>query len=147
MPAAQTKQANIKLGQARIMYEQGFNAREIHEHLKIPQSTISSWINKKGWKRGNLAEITYEMEKKTSIELAAACGLTKERVFKKIIEFQDAKMIVDGKKIPDIRTQIEGNKQAIDVLGLKRENLDVDINNLNDYQSLVDRYRKAQGEK
>lgn len=122
--------------EVRALHGMGKSVRHIQTVTGLSQPTIckiTAKLREKGVTKGEYLAKIEQKKEATVIELAAKQGLTKEYVLNKMKQFLDAekKEIVKGKTgeeqeehcfiemVPDYRTQIEGAKMSIDVLGMK----------------------------
>ena len=129
---------------AQKLYESGKTHKEIAQTIgTVSPYTVKYWSNKGKWEKGKLVPKITAKEEEGILETAKAVGLTKKRVIQKILEFQEATQEVGkgkNKKLkPIYYTQTEGNRQAIEILGLKKEHLNLNIEASNTFSDLLER--------
>lgn len=48
---------NVKVDEAKVLFDKGLKLIEIANHLKIPEGTVRSWKNRYGWSENNNATL------------------------------------------------------------------------------------------
>jgi len=126
------------IAKARKLYEAGMPLREIAKQVGVSYQTIWSYKMKEDWLKNKLRSKLDQKTEESFLKMAEKLGLTKASVVEKIVELQGAS---DAEGAPEHRVQAEGNKQAIEVLGLKKETLDLNASGVGEYQQMIERER------
>lgn len=125
-----------KVGEIKAHWKAGRSITDIARLTRVNRLTATRYVNiwkKTGEaKKGENQQIIDKIIEEKTLRIAAKNGLTKEKVIKKINQFLDAerKDIVKGKvgededsvlidMVPDYKTQVEGTKLAVEILGMK----------------------------
>lgn len=126
-----------KVGEIKAHWKAGRSISDVARLTKVNRLTVTRYANI--WKetgeakKGENQQIIEKMVEEKTLRVAARHGLTKEKVVKKVVEFMSAerKDIVKGRTgegeeeqclidmVPDFKTQIEGTKMAVEILGMK----------------------------
>jgi hypothetical protein len=135
---------------ARALYEAGHSLNDIAKELDLDRKSVLAWSKKEGWIKGKKGpELDRKAEEALEKE-AERHGVTRARILAKVGELLDAKSIaavttqgaislcplphtseaqlggkedvagIQGDVVPDRATQIAAAKMGIDVLGMKK---------------------------
>lgn len=155
------KDAKTK-ARARVLHEAGQSLREVAQAVGVSFTAVKLWAKNEGWVKGKSAPKIAQKEEAALEAEAERHGVTKGRILAKVAELLDAKSIaatttqgaislcpvppslkakygdtaevagISAPVVPDRATQIAAAKMGIDVLGLKKVQVEAgdDIRNL-----------------
>ncbi len=139
---------------ARVLYEAGQSLRDIAAKLDLNHKTVLSWSKTDQWQKGKKGPELEQVAEKAMEAEAARHGVTRARILSKVGELLDAKSIaavttqgaislcplphdtdaemgekaevagIEADVVPDRATQIAAAKMGIDILGMKKVDMD-----------------------